>query len=254
MVIAGAAGLASVAAINWDCIVHALQGPIGKITAIVSGALLVLGIILLFVPGAQGLGLGLLIAGAAGLVTAVAFNWNSIIDSIKNVWRKIQEFWDNNIAKFFTAKWWGDLAKNAINGFLKWIFNGLNSLIDKLNSFGFKLPDVLGGGRVGFNIQKLAIPQLAKGAVLPANKPFMAVVGDQKHGTNIEAPLSTIQEAVALVMQDQTSAILTGFEASVGIQREILEAVLGIQIGDDVIGSAVARYNRKQAVIKGGAL
>ena len=40
-------------------------------------------------------------------------------------------------------------------------------------------------------------------AVLPANKPFLAMAGDQKHGTNIEAPLSTIQEAVALVMDDQ---------------------------------------------------
>ena len=62
------------------------------------------------------------------------------------------------------------------------------------------------------------------------------MVGDQRHGTNIEAPLATIQEAVALVMQDQTAAILSGVQASVGIQREILEAVLGIQIGDDVIG------------------
>lgn len=254
LVIAGAAGLASTAAINWNSIVEALQGPIGTITAIVSGALLVLGIILLFVPGAQGLGLGLLIGGAAGLATVVAFNWNSIVDSIKGVWKKIKEFWDNNIAKFFTAKWWGDLAKGAINGFLKWIFDGLNSLIDKLNSFGFQLPDILGGGRIGFNIAKLKVPQLAKGAVLPANKPFLAMVGDQRHGTNVEAPLTTIQEAVAVVMQDQTQAILAGFEASVGVQREILEAVLGIQIGDDVIGNAVARYNRKQSVIRGGVL
>ena len=66
--------------------------------------------------------------------------------------------------------------------------------------------------------------------------------------------METIQEAVALVMQDQTAAILAGFETSVGVQREILEAVLGIQIGDDVIGSAVARYTNKQAVIRGGVL
>lgn len=254
LMLAGAAGLATVVAINWNSIVEALQGPVGTITAIISGALLVLGIILLFTGVGIPLGLGLILAGAAGLATVVAFNWNSIVDSIKNVWQKIKEFWDNHIAKFFTAKWWGDLAKNAINGFLKWIFNGLNSLIDKLNSFGFQLPDVLGGGRIGFNIKKLAVPQLAKGAVLPANKPFLAMVGDQRHGTNIEAPLSTIQEAVALVMQDQTSAILAGFEASVGVQREILEAVLGIQIGDDVIGAAVSRYNVKQAIVKGGAL
>ena len=98
------------------------------------------------------------------------------------------------------------------------------------------------------------IPYLAQGAVLPANKPFMAMVGDQRHGTNIEAPLTTIQEAVATVMQGQTDAILAGFEASVGVQKEILEAVLGICIGDEVIGSAVTRYQRRQAIIRGGVL
>ena len=78
------------------------------------------------------------------------------------------------------------------------------------------------------------------------------MVGDQRHGTNVEAPLATIQEAVALVMQDQTSAILAGFQASIDVQRDILEAVLGISIGDDVIGAAVDRYNHKMAIMRGG--
>ena len=38
------------------------------------------------------------------------------------------------------------------------------------------------------------IPRLARGAVLPPNKPFMAIVGDQKHGTNIEAPADLIKQ------------------------------------------------------------
>ena len=96
------------------------------------------------------------------------------------------------------------------------------------------------------------IPYLAKGAVLPPNKPFLAMVGDQKHGTNIEAPLSTIQEAVALVMDDYAAANLAGHEATVGVLREILEAILGIQIGDEVIGQAIERYNQRMAIIKGG--
>lgn len=40
------------------------------------------------------------------------------------------------------------------------------------------------------------IPYLASGAVIPPNAPFMAVLGDQRHGTNIEAPLETIKAAV----------------------------------------------------------
>ena len=96
------------------------------------------------------------------------------------------------------------------------------------------------------------IPYLAKGAVLPANTPLLAVVGDQKHGTNVEAPLETIQQAVALVMSDQNAALMAGFATSVEVQREILQAVLGIQIGDEVIGNAVARYGQKMAVVNGG--
>ena len=44
------------------------------------------------------------------------------------------------------------------------------------------------------------IPQLASGAVIPPNRKFLAVLGDQKSGTNVEAPLSTIKQAVMEAM------------------------------------------------------
>lgn len=40
------------------------------------------------------------------------------------------------------------------------------------------------------------IPALASGAVIPPNRKFLAVLGDQKSGTNVEAPISTIKQAV----------------------------------------------------------
>ena len=52
-------------------------------------------------------------------------------------------------------------------------------------------------------------------------------------------------------MEDQTGAILRGFEATIGVQREILEAVLGIRIGDDLIGQAVERYEEKMTMVRG---
>lgn len=97
-----------------------------------------------------------------------------------------------------------------------------------------------------------SLPALAKGAVLPPNKPFLAMVGDQRHGTNIEAPLTTIQEAVALVMEDVIQSNIAGHEATIGVLREILEAILGIEIGDEVIGEAAARYNRRRNLRNGG--
>ena len=95
------------------------------------------------------------------------------------------------------------------------------------------------------------IPYLAKGAVLPANKPFLAMVGDQKHGTNVEAPLATIQEAVAIVMEDMIQSNIAGHEATVGMLRQILEAVLSIDTSDERYAEAVDNYRRKMAVAKG---
>ena len=45
------------------------------------------------------------------------------------------------------------------------------------------------------------LPRLATGAVIPANREFLAVLGDQKSGTNIEAPMSTIEEGVENVLR-----------------------------------------------------
>lgn len=53
-----------------------------------------------------------------------------------------------------------------------------------------------------FPKSKSNVPALADGAVLPPNKPFLAMVGDQRNGTNIEAPMSTIKQGVREVMNE----------------------------------------------------
>lgn len=152
-----------------------------------------------------------------------------------------------------------NLIISIINSMISAVVTGVNTVIGMVNTLSFEVPDWvpgLGGKTFGFDLNRIEAPQipyLAKGAVLPPNQPFLAVVGDQKHGTNVEAPLETIQEAVAIVMEDMIQSNIAGHEATVAVLREILEAVLGIHIGDDVIGQAVARYNAKMAVIRGGA-
>lgn len=63
------------------------------------------------------------------------------------------------------------------------------------------LAPATGGGSLA------VLPALANGAVLEPNNPFLAMVGDQKSGVNIEAPLSTIQKGVADVMNPALSAL-----------------------------------------------
>ena len=126
-----------------------------------------------------------------------------------------------------------------------------------ISKVSVKVPDWVpgfGGESFGFSFKTVTAPQipyLAKGAVLPANQPFLAVVGDQKHGTNVEAPLATIQEAVALTMEDLAQSNLAGHQATVGVLRQILEAVLGIRIGDGELYRAVERYREKRAIMQG---
>jgi len=101
----------------------------------------------------------------------------------------------------------GDIFKKYINQ----IVNGLNIVItvpfDQLNSLIAQLRNLTIFEIQPFqNLRDITVPQiplLAQGAVLPANRPFLAMVGDQKHGTNVEAPLATIQEALANVLAQQ---------------------------------------------------
>jgi len=325
MIAVGAIGLAASMAANWDSITQTLGGTIGAITAIVSAAMLVLGVILIFTGAAAPLGLGLLIAGATGLAVAVAPNWDFIKEAISGAYDSMIQWWDTTGSKFFTLEYWAGLAKDMLDG----LFGGLANIGERISEwggsfingvkdfFGIHSPSTefesLGGYMMAglgngvndsstmvvssFNVMftaitalctdnvalmqaslaaflahmatvfltewsgiwkdsytathsnilkvlgdisalnaKLAsiernititittvrkevsggsgggissretvprmslprianIPALARGAVIPPNREFMAILGDQKSGTNIEAPLDTIVEA-----------------------------------------------------------
>ena len=171
--------------------------------------------------------------------------WQAIGNTVSTVWDKMT-----------------NAIKTAVNGIIGFInrmisavVTGINAVINALNGLSFDLPDIFGGGHVGFHISTLTAPQipyLAQGAVIPANREFLAVLGDQSHGTNVEAPLDTIKQAVAEVMEDLQAGQMAGFEAVVAVLREILSAVYGIELTDEDVGRAVQRWQRKQAIATGG--
>ena len=79
-------------------------------------------------------------------------------------------------------------------------------MIGRVNSFGFDLPDILGGKHIGYHIPSIPMPALARGAVLPGGRAFAAIVNDQPYGqTNIEAPLQTIVDAFNIALQNNPS-------------------------------------------------
>lgn len=175
----------------------------------------------------------------SGLATSVASIWEGIVSTVKGAVNSLIGF---------------------VNGMISAIVGGLNGAIDVLNNLSIDTPDWLpfgmGGKHLGFSISHIPAPQipyLAQGAVIPPNREFMAVLGDQSHGTNVEAPLATIQEAVAAVMQDYQDGNLAALQQVLATLREILSAIYGINIGDEVIGQAAARYQTRQSIITGRA-
>lgn len=154
---------------------------------------------------------------------------SDIWEKIKGVWSEAGQWFDENVGtplgKVFDAA--VEVAKNAFNGIISGIEGMINSvikainwLIQQLNKIKFDVPDwvpAVGGKSFGFNIptvSSVTLPRLANGAVIPPNQQFMAILGDQRSGTNIEAPLATIKQALRDVMSE------TGFGGDINITVE----------------------------------
>lgn len=133
------------------------------------------------------------------------------VDAFVRVWQGIIEFISGTFSQDWEMAWTGikDILAGVLNGIIT-LFenatnlcrNNINSILDLMQELtSFKLPDWLGGFEFkGINIprlDKIKLPRLATGAVIPPNREFLAVLGDQKQGTNIEAPAAAIEAAVA---------------------------------------------------------
>lgn len=90
LMVVGAAGLVSVVAINWGYIKQILQGEIGKLVNTLSKGILVIGAVLTFSGASLPLGIGLMVAGAAGWVATVVANWDTIKQKLSKTWGDIK--------------------------------------------------------------------------------------------------------------------------------------------------------------------
>lgn len=96
----------------------------------------------------------------------------------------------------------GGIFKSIINT----VVDAINVVINAINTISWDVPDWvpgIGGSTFGFNIPN--VPKLANGAVIPPNHEFLAVLGDQRRGINIETPLTTMLDAFRLALADYDS-------------------------------------------------
>lgn len=156
-----------------------------------------------------------LITGIKAIVTAVFDNIKqtvgNVINEIKTIFSGLIKFISGVFSMDFDKAWEGikDIFKGVwntiidlLNGAINIIIRGLNWLIKQMNKISFDVPSwvpAIGGKSIGVNISYISenvLPHLAKGAVIPANDEFLAVLGDQTHGNNIEAPEGLIRKIV----------------------------------------------------------
>ena len=144
-----------------------------------------------------------------------------VIKDVKEIFKGLNTFVSGVFSGDWSQAWEGiktifsnvfsglaDIAKtpiNAIIGGFNSVLGVVNGLISKLNNLKFRItvpnwiPGIGGSwwGFNGFSIPTIGtIPMLASGAVIPPRSEFLAVLGDQKNGRNLEAPEGVIREII----------------------------------------------------------
>lgn len=98
---------------------------------------------------------------------------------------------------------------SVVNGAISKV-NGVVSAIESAFSFGpWKVPTPFGSKTIGFKAtfpRVPTVPYLAKGAVIPPRSEFLAVLGDQKQGNNIETPEALLRK----IVREETAGRQTG--------------------------------------------
>lgn len=208
---------------------------LNKVVGWVSVALMLAGIALIAF-GAMNMNIFMLLAGAALLVSGFAVGTTT---------NKFQS-------------WVETLHLNEVSGWVSTAMLLLGIALVAIGAMTLNVPMLLAGAALlgvgiaakagGFNstksvsggnpaarsampaISPASVPRLATGAVIPPNREFLAVLGDQKQGNNIEAPESAIEAAVARGMAQYGG----------GNQTAILK------IGEQELGRIIFKLNKDQ--------
>lgn len=213
----------------------------------------VVGSVFSFISDTIGTAIGLVIDLLHGLI-------NFIIGVFTGDWG---EAWDGIVGIFNgivdSIKGTINSVIGFINGLISGVCDGINTIIKAMNKLKWDVPDwvpVLGGKTFGFNLKTITAPQipmLANGGVI--TQPTLAMMGEYPGANSnpeIAAPQSILEETVANAMRGLLIQSQENMEAVIEVLRDILEAVLGIELTDEMVGRAVTRYNTKMAIIRGG--
>ena len=154
------------------------------------------------------------------VVNVFTIDWNEAWDGISEAFSNI---WDGFVQTIKDAL---NIGISLVNKFIDWINEHLVIRIPKVT---IPFLGTFGGQEIRpFTIPN--IPYLAQGAVIPPNREFLAVLGDQKQGNNIEAPESLIRR----IVREETANLGGG------------EQTVILQLDRDQLGKVVYKLNKAE--------
>lgn len=201
----------------------------------------------------------------SGLVEAIHDKISSVMDTIKNgiqtaldtIKTKWEEIWNGlktTTVEIFEGIWNG--IKGAINSILSGIetmangvVNGVNTMIDALNSLSFDIPDWVpgvGGESFGLNIPNIpavSLPRLAQGGFVKANTPQLAMIGDNLTQGEIVSPEDKLQE---MALRAAEMAQQSGGAEYMQMAVELLQRIIGLIESMDLTVNIDIREIKKQ--------
>ncbi|MEG2930975.1 MAG: hypothetical protein RR825_04245, partial [Ruthenibacterium sp.] len=133
---------------------------------------------------------------------------------------------------------------DVVNAMTRGVASALNGVIRGLNSIHVTIPawvPAYGGQSFGVNLPSVSAPQiphLARGAVIPPNAEFLALLGDQKSGRNLEAPEDLLRQ----IVREET-----------GAQHFTAQQPVELSLDGDIFYRAMLRIEAARGVQIGGA-
>ena len=176
-----------------------------------------------------------LLNGIESLISKFEEKFNNLKGIITSKFEGIRKIWDETWDKL-SSKVTGvfDKIKDTVSSAVDKMKGWISDLVEKFNSAKEKISSSKSSGSsvlsrlnipiISSGIGNIKIPKLASGSVIPPNSPFLAMLGDQKSGTNVEAPLSTIEQAVRNVVGNGAGQVVHAHLYLDG--KEILTSVI----------------------------
>ena len=165
---------------------------------------------------------------------------SGVVDGLKEICNGLVEFITGVFSGDWSKAWEGikDIFKGVWNAIVSLLESAANFIVDGLNKLSFDVPSwvpAIGGSHFGLNISHVSLPRLAKGAVIPPNQEFLAVLGDQTRGKNIETPESLLRE----IVQEESGTQEINIVAQGEMSQLIKLLKLKLQEEDKRVGSSL---------------